>query len=138
MKKYNSPPLGGLYGKYGIITIKDKSDIDDSKVHVSCVRAIPELPLRQSTIVQDYLNEEIKQKEINRINRRRMLLPKVIGFFKMQTGKQINGLKNTPGQPVWHRNYYEHIIMIDNEFEVISDYIEYNPTNWGNRDEYFK
>jgi putative transposase len=102
------------------------------------VDASRELPLHQSTVVQKHLEEEKSEKEINRINRRRMLLPKVIGFFKMQTAKQINLLRNTPGQPVWHRNYYEHIILTDKEFEAISDYIEFNPANWGSKDEYYR
>jgi len=81
---------------------------------------------------------EDNEREIYRIARRRMLLPKVIGFFKMQTAKRINIIKNTPGQPVWHRNYFEHIINSDEEFTTISDYIEYNPANWGSKDEYFQ
>jgi putative transposase len=120
---------------HAIITINYVDDRGISKVSDSDVRAIHELPLRQSTEVKEIL-EEKNQKEIRKINRRRMLLPKVVGYFKMQTGKQINIIRNTPGQPVWHRNYYEHIILTDKEFESISDYIEFNPTNWESKDEY--
>ena len=37
-------------------------------------------------------------------NRRNMLLPKAIGYFKMNTAKKINQILNRPGQPFWQRN----------------------------------
>lgn len=49
--------------------------------------------------------------------------------------KRINQIRNTPGFPVWQRNYYEHIIRNDRELYEIRNYIEYNPINW-NDDEY--
>ncbi len=40
-----------------------------------------------------------------RILRRKMLLPKIIGYFKMNSAKIINQLCNTPGVSFWQRNY---------------------------------
>ncbi|MBN8707330.1 MAG: hypothetical protein J0L62_15770 [Bacteroidetes bacterium] len=40
------------------------------------------------------------------------------------------------GQPVWQRNYYEHIIRNEQAFYSISDYIMNNPANW-NDDQLF-
>jgi REP element-mobilizing transposase RayT len=37
-------------------------------------------------------------------------LSEIIRQFKTFTSKQINILRNTPGVPIWQRNYYEHII----------------------------
>jgi putative transposase len=37
--------------------------------------------------------------------------------------------------PVWQRNYYDHIIGTDQEYEKIAEYIANNPTNWGTDDE---
>lgn len=48
--------------------------------------------------------------EDRRLIRWKMLLPKVIGYFKMNTAKQINALRGTTGQPVWQRNYYKLVI----------------------------
>ena len=79
------------------------------------VRATHELPLH---------GEE-------RLSRQHMLLPQIIGYFKMQTAKRINLLRGTPGQPFWQRNYYEHVIRNERELEAISDYIIANPANWG-------
>ena len=60
-----------------------------------------------------------------------MLLPLVIGYFKMNSAKQINLLRDTPGIPVWQRNYYDHIITTDQEYDAIVEYINTNPINWG-------
>jgi REP element-mobilizing transposase RayT len=63
--------------------------------------------------------------------RRQMTLPKLIGRFKMVTAKQINILRNTSGQKLWQRNYYEHIIRDECEFYRVLKYIEDNPMKWG-------
>lgn len=59
-----------------------------------------------------------------------MLLPKIVGYFKMNTAKRINELRGTPGVPVWQRNYYERIIRSDRELNAVRDYIQHNPLNW--------
>ena len=69
------------------------------------------------------------------LQRRQMLLPKIIGYFKMNSSKQINIFRNSSGIPVWQRNYYEHIIKNDKELFEIRKYIEYNQLNWKD-DEY--
>ena len=62
--------------------------------------------------------------------RRRMLLPKIIGRFKMNSAKQINDLRGTPGISVWQRNYYEHVIRDENSLNRIREYIATNPLRW--------
>ena len=39
-------------------------------------------------------------------------------------------MRETPGTPVWQRNYFEHIIRNDNELNRIREYIATNPTKW--------
>ena len=50
--------------------------------------------------------------------------------FKSSVTKQINLLRNSPGFPVWQRNYYEHIITTELEYNNIAEYIVTNPQNW--------
>ena len=50
--------------------------------------------------------------------------------FKSIVTKQINLLRNTPGIPIWQRNYYEHIIRNDDDLNRIHRYIESNPSMW--------
>lgn len=59
-----------------------------------------------------------------------MLIPKLIGYFKMNTAKQINIMRRNSGVPVWQRNYYERVIRDAEELAGIREYIRCNPLNW--------
>jgi len=52
-----------------------------------------------------------------RSERRRMTLPMVVRYFKMNSAKQIDRLFSSSGSPVWQRNYCEHIIRNSDELE---------------------
>ena len=65
-----------------------------------------------------------------RKQRRQMLIPRVIGRFKMTTAKQINLMKQTPEILVWQRNYYEHVIRNEKSLLEIREYISNNPKQW--------
>jgi putative transposase len=84
---------------------------------VNPVGAIHELPLQR------------------RVKRRVMALPKIIGYFKMNSARQINQMHNTPGCPVWQRNYWEHIIRNERSLYKIREYIRNNPLYWATDDE---
>lgn len=62
--------------------------------------------------------------------RRKMLVPKIMGKFKMQTSKQINILYHTPGTKTWQHDYHDHVIRNDTEYQHIKIYIRNNPLNW--------
>ena len=66
---------------------------------------------------------------------KRKSLGGLIGAFKTVSTKQINLLRNTEGQVVWQRNYYEHIIRNESEMDRITRYIESNPARWADDDE---
>ena len=55
----------------------------------------------------------------------------IIRSYKSTVARLINGLRHTPGTPIWLRNYYECIIRCEKEFENIWNYIEDNPSRWG-------
>jgi putative transposase len=65
-----------------------------------------------------------------KLSRRQMLLPKIIGRFKMTSAKRINELRGTPGVPVWQRNYYEHVVRDEKSFSGIQEYIQTNVLRW--------
>jgi len=50
--------------------------------------------------------------------------------FKSAVTTRINTIRGTPGVPVWQRNYYDHIVGSDREYELIAEYIANNPANW--------
>ena len=54
----------------------------------------------------------------------------LIGAFKTISTKEINILRNTVGQIIWQRNYYEHVIRNDHDLQNKTDYINSNPLLW--------
>jgi putative transposase len=54
----------------------------------------------------------------------------IVRGFKSASTKQINIYRNTPGIPVWQRNYYEHIIRNADAHNRIRAYIVNNPRRW--------
>lgn len=61
---------------------------------------------------------------------KRKSLDQLIGAFKTVSAKHINQLRQTPGAPVWQRNYYDHIVRNDRELNAIRRYIRDNPAKW--------
>ena len=57
-------------------------------------------------------------------------LPEIVRALKTYSSRRINEIRNTPGTPVWQRNYYEHIIRNDGELNRIREYIVNNPEQW--------
>jgi putative transposase len=55
---------------------------------------------------------------------------KIVAFFKYQTTKQFNALRNIGMQKLWQRNYYEHIIRNNDNLDKIREYIINNPLRW--------
>ncbi len=54
----------------------------------------------------------------------------IIGQFKSRASKCLNNIRGTPGQPVWQRNYYEHIIRDERSLHRIQQYVDNNPQRW--------
>ena len=44
-------------------------------------------------------------------------------------------MRKTPGLPVWHRNYYEHVIRDEADLNRIREYINGNPARWAEDEE---
>jgi REP element-mobilizing transposase RayT len=56
----------------------------------------------------------------------------IIRGYKSSVTKQLNnlGLSNK-NEPLWQRNYYEHIIRDEEDYQRITQYIKNNPAKWG-------
>ncbi len=54
----------------------------------------------------------------------------IVRSFKAAATRCINTLCGTPGEPVWQRNYYEHVVRDDADLDRIWRYIEANPARW--------
>ena len=119
---------------HGIIHITKNFPV--GAIHESPLQQIHELPLQliHESSPQQIHELTIQQQKIKQ--RRNMILPKIIGRFKMQSAKHINLLRKTPGVPVWQRNYFEHIIRNEKSYFKIAEYILNNPLNW-KKDKYY-
>lgn len=89
------------------------------------VGAIHELPQ-----LENELPLKASDLEDERLRRRRMVLPKVIGYFKMNAAKAINLHQRRPGAPVWQRDYFERIMRGETELNDTRLYIRDNPRRW--------
>jgi len=54
----------------------------------------------------------------------------IVRGFKGAATKRINIHRNTPGVPVWQRNYHVRIIRTRRALRRIRRYIERNPAQW--------
>jgi len=54
----------------------------------------------------------------------------LVAGFKAAVTKRIHALSLFPGQPIWQRNYYDHIIRGEEDYEKIREYIFNNPLKW--------
>jgi len=53
-----------------------------------------------------------------------------VAGFKSSVTKKINQIRHTPSRKLWQRNYWEHIIRNENEYQRIAQYIIDNPKKW--------
>lgn len=51
----------------------------------------------------------------------------IVRGFKSATAKHINQIRQTPGIPVWQRNYHEWVIRNEQDLNRIRHYIRENP-----------
>lgn len=72
------------------------------------------------------INQNKKQGVINHAP----TVGEIVRAFKSRCTHAINKIRNTPGHPVWQRNYYEHIIRNEEEMNRIRNYITSNPVQW--------
>ena len=56
----------------------------------------------------------------------------LISGYKSSVTKRINQIRSMPGEKLWQRNYWEHIIRNEDEYLRIANYIKNNPIKWYN------
>lgn len=59
-----------------------------------------------------------------------MLIPRRVGYLKMNSARIINEIRGTHGTPVWQRGYYERVTRSEEELARIQKYIMENPLTW--------
>lgn len=54
----------------------------------------------------------------------------IVRSFKSAVTKRVHALYLIDHTKIWQRNYYEHIIRDEQDYQKIFEYIENNPANW--------
>ena len=57
-------------------------------------------------------------------------LSSFVNGFKSAVTTRINILRNMPGEPVWQRSFYDHVIRNERSLNAMREYILTNPVNW--------
>jgi putative transposase len=57
-------------------------------------------------------------------------LGQIVAYYKYQSTKAINLIRQAPGTRFWQRGYYEHIVRDDKSLDRIREYIVNNPRRW--------
>ena len=63
-------------------------------------------------------------------------LSQIIAYYKYQTTKQINQIRQKIGKSFWQRSFYDHIVRNDEDLYRVRKYIQDNPQKW-ELDEYY-
>ena len=63
-------------------------------------------------------------------------LHQILGSFKSITTIETNRLLGTPGQKLWQRSAYEHILRNQQDFDEAAGYIAENPARRLEREEF--
>lgn len=96
--------------------------------HIHCIITLGQYDFDNGvSLIGDNNNDD---DTVYRKQRRKMLIPKILGKYKQQTSKQINILRNTPGFNNWQKDYYDHIIRDHKSYDRIRNYIINNPIRW--------
>jgi len=57
-------------------------------------------------------------------------IPTIIASFKSAVSRRIRETAGKPALRVWQRNYYEHVIRNEADFQKTCEYIRQNPAPW--------
>ena len=57
-------------------------------------------------------------------------IPTIIRSLKSAVTRRINEMRGTPGEKVWQRGYYDHVIRDARELNRYRRYVQQNPLRW--------
>ena len=98
-------------------------EIDGSTCRGTMPRALVHRGAKEEGTLQRAPTEQFGKPTSNTI-------PTIVRGYKSTVTKQINNIRKTPGQSVWQRSYYEHVIRNEKSYNRIIEYIRYNPEKW--------
>ena len=106
--------------------IRENVEMDCFIVMPNHVHAI----IKIGNSVGAYCNTPLQKQTKTKFQSPSKNLGAIVRGYKSTVTKKINELQNTPGIPVWQRNYHEHIIRNEKSLGKIRDYIFHNAAKW--------
>lgn len=62
------------------------------------------------------------------LRRYRTILSKMVGYLKMNASKKIH--ETYPEKKIWQRDFHDHIIRSERDYQKIAEYISTNVIRW--------
>ncbi|MCA9408484.1 MAG: transposase [Candidatus Omnitrophica bacterium] len=75
-------------------------------------------------------DDTIKNDVPNKFRSPSQTIGSIVRGFKSVSTKRINIYRNSPSRYVWQRNFHDHIIRNEKDFNRIREYINNNPKQW--------
>lgn len=123
--------ISNLPSRYPNVLVGE-SVVMPNHVHL-ILRVLPEgIPVEEALRMTRYQMIQLRytNPELYRKKRRVMTIPRVLGYYQMNSAKEINVTRGTLGTKVWQRDYWDVIIHRDRTLNAIRRYIRNNPQNW--------
>ncbi|MBQ3004446.1 MAG: transposase [Clostridia bacterium] len=98
------------------------------------IRKIPEkyknVTVDNSVIMPNHIHLLLSVNYNNGMGNPSPTISSVIAWLKYQITKNINNEKNTVGEKIFQRSFYDHIVRNQNDYDEIYNYISENPLRW--------
>jgi len=95
------------------------------------VKHISNIDLGEHVIMPNHFHGIVWIKESEaHVDDKSLYLTEIVRQFKSFSARRINQEFGTMGNPVWQRNYYEHVIRNEADLSRIREYIVENPCKW--------
>lgn len=133
---YRRKPIFGVISDGQMILSKCGETVEGEWLRTGLLRAYLELdcfvvmPNHFHAIVLFNNAWDERIEPIERTRRQKGELGSVIAGFKASVTRRIHANALLSGHPVWQRNYYDHIIRGEEEYDKIREYIVNNPLKW--------
>ena len=90
----------------------------------------PGTAVDQYVIMPDHIHMLLRIDHIFGTGNPSPTLGNIIGWYKYQVTKQFNQSFGAPGEKLFQRSYYDHVIRNQQDYDEVWQYIENNPIKW--------
>ncbi|MBX7154078.1 MAG: transposase [Candidatus Kapaibacterium sp.] len=134
----NGLMVNNTFGNYVQRAIEQTSTIRPN-VYVDCFVVMPNhfhalvMMLDSDTYSSSTTTDDIttiEEHTLNRFTSPSRTIGSIVRGIKSSATAQINTDRNTPKEPVWQRNYYEHVLRSEHDLHNVRTYILNNPRQW--------